>query len=272
MNFQITSTENLPIRGDIAAPSDPRALVVLVHGFKGFKDWGFFPWLSESLCEAGFVAVRFNMSRSGIGEGSESFDRLDLFRDDTYSIQVADLLSTIREGQSRFPDLPTFLVGHSRGGGVALLAAAEVASLAGVVTWSAIARADRWDAATKKKWRADGYMDIENSRTKQTMRLGTAVLDEVEALGGTKLDVSSAARRINVPWLVVHGDADATVPVREAELLCDLAPGYAMPWIVEGGNHGFGAAHPVIDPPPMLALVTRGTVSFFAEHIARAPV
>ena len=115
-------------------------------------------------------------------------------------------------------------------------------------------------------------MDIENARTGQTMRMGTAILDEIESLSGGKLDVSAAATRIGVPWLIVHGDADETVPAKEAELLADLAPGFAMPWMVEGAGHTFGATHPVTDPPPLLALVTRGTVGFFAEHIARAAV
>ena len=49
MQFTIDSREGLPIRGDLDAPDEARALVVIVHGFKGFKDWGFFPWLADHL-------------------------------------------------------------------------------------------------------------------------------------------------------------------------------------------------------------------------------
>src|SRR5438477_11920153 len=49
MKFEIASDEGLPIRGDIDAPPEARALVMVVHGFKGFKGWGFFPWVAETL-------------------------------------------------------------------------------------------------------------------------------------------------------------------------------------------------------------------------------
>src|SRR6185369_15774403 len=179
--FVIESAEGLPIRGNIDAPRHPRALVVIVHGFKGFKDWGFFPWLAEYLCNSGFAVCRFNMSRSGIGENPETFDRLDLFAGDTYSAQLHDLRTVVAHAQREYPSLPTFLLGHSRGGGIALLGAREVHDLAGVVTWSAISRVDRWDEATKKRWRTDGALYIENARTKQMMPLSTAMLDDVEA-------------------------------------------------------------------------------------------
>jgi len=71
---------------------------------------------------------------------------------------------------------------------------------------------------------------------------------------------------------VVHGDADETVTVKEGERLADLSPGFGRLWTVEGGNHAFGASHPVTEPPPTLALVVRGTVGFFAENLASATV
>src|SRR5687768_957682 len=131
MHFSIDSAENLAIRGNIDVPAKPRALVVIVHGFEGFKDWGFFPWLSQRLMSHHLVVCRFNMSRCGIGDDPESFDRLDLFEHDTYSIELADLRVAVHHAQRQFPDLPTILLGHSRGGGIALLGAAEVPALCG---------------------------------------------------------------------------------------------------------------------------------------------
>ena len=144
--FTVQSDEGLPIRGNLDVPQHPRALVMLIHGFKGFKDWGFFPWLGEHLARDRFAVCRFNMSRSGIGEHPEEFDRLDLFADDTYSVQLADLRTVVRYVHEQI-QLPMFLLGHSRGGAIALLGAKEVPLLRGVVTWSAISQVDRgWDA------------------------------------------------------------------------------------------------------------------------------
>jgi len=256
MQFEITSDEGLPIRGNIDAPSHPRALVVVVHGFKGFKDWGFFPWLAEALCTEGLAVVRFNMSRSGIGKNLESFDRLDLFRDDTYSTQIADLMTTVRYAQSRFESLPTFLVGHSRGGGVALLAARTVPRLVGLATWSAISHVDRWDAATKKKWRAEGYMDIENQRTKQMMRMSTAILDD-----SGKHDIMAAVRTIDVPLLVVHGARDESVPLEEGREIAKGARDASL-LILGSASHTYNAIHPLVNVPRELSYAAAVTSHF----------
>ena len=49
------------------------------------------------------------------------------------------------------------LVGHSRGGGLALIHAAESGTCRGVVTWAAVATFDRFDEPTKELWRRDGF-------------------------------------------------------------------------------------------------------------------
>jgi len=245
--------------------------VVICHGFKGFAHWAFFPYLARAIAGDGMRAITFDFSGSGVGADRENFTALEEFTTNTFSQELDDLAQVIAESRRRgWIDHQFGLFGHSRGGGVAILHASLDRDVRALVTWAAISTTMRWTAEQRAEWRARGYVDIENARTRQTMRMGTAVLDEVESLSSGKLDVSAAARRIGSPWLIVHGDADETVPAKEAELLADLAPGFAMPWTVEGAGHTFGATHPVTDPPPLLALVTRGTVGFFAEHIARA--
>jgi len=260
--FTLPSREGLPIRGDIDAPPDPSALVVIVHGFKGFKNWGFFPWLADGLCDAGYAAVRFNMSRSGIGEDPETFDRLDLFAGDTYSAQLHDLHTVVAHAQREYPSLPTFLLGHSRGGGIALLGAREVHDLAGVVTWSAISRVDRWDDATKKRWRTDGALYIENARTKQMMPLSTAMLDDVEA---HRFDIGAAAEALQVPLLVLHGGRDESIPVAEAQAIASRAPDAAKVVIANAG-HTFNAIHPLVHVPFALNLAGVLTSRFITAH------
>src|SRR6188768_1795506 len=85
-----------PIRVDVrAAGRDmPRPAVVIVHGFKGFKDWGMFPPLADRLARAGFVAVSFNMSGSGVDdEGNFTFP--ERFGHDTFSAALEDVESVI---------------------------------------------------------------------------------------------------------------------------------------------------------------------------------
>jgi alpha-beta hydrolase superfamily lysophospholipase len=264
MHFELTSDEGLPIRGDFDLPRDPRALVVVVHGFKGFKDWGFFPWLAEHLCNHRFAVCRFNMSRSGIGENADSFDRLDLFADDTYSTQLADLRTVVAHAQQKFPRLPTFLVGHSRGGGIALLGAGEVPRLAGVVTWSAIARADRWDEATKRRWRKDGSLDIVNARTQQVMKMSPAILDDYDA-NRDRLDILAATSRLDVPLLVLHGGRDESVAVEESQLIAARARD-ASRVVLANASHTYNAIHPLVHVPLQLTMAAELTAHFIAAY------
>jgi len=262
--FVIESAEGLPIRVAIDAPRHPRALILVVHGFKGFKDWGFFPWLAEYLCNSGFAVCRFNMSRSGIGENPESFDRLDLFAGDTYSIQLADLAAASHFAQSKYPSLPIFLLGHSRGGGVAILGAYDVPGLSGVVTWSAIGRADRWDAETKRKWHTDGFMDIVNARTQQIMRMSPAILDDYDR-NAARLDIEAATARIDVPMLIVHGGRDESVPVEESRVLASRAR-EANLVIIEEASHTYNAIHPLVHVPVALSLAAVITGHFISAY------
>ena len=263
MQFTIDSREGLPIRGDLDVPDGARALVVIVHGFKGFKDWGFFPWLAEFLGRERAAVCRFNMSRSGIGENPETFERLDLFADDTYSAQVADLLDVVRWCQAR-ADLPTFLVGHSRGGGVALLAAERVEKLCGVATWNAIARVDRWDEATKAQWRRDGFQDVINARTKQVLRMSTRMLDDCEA-NRHDLDILGAVVKLEVPLLVVHGGRDESVPASESREIAAYAADAALVHIATA-THTFNAIHPLVHVPGQLSLAAAVTARFVTVY------
>lgn len=269
IEFTIDSREGLSIRGSIDLPPVARAVVIVIHGFKGFRQWGFFPWLAESLSSTGCAVVRFDMSRSGVGENCETFERLDLFRDDTYSAQLADLhsvISFVRE-QSFASHLPLFLLGHSRGGGIAIVGAAEEPSIAGVVTWNAIATADRWDEATKRRWREDGELVIENQRTRQKMPMSTAILDDFEE-NRARLDIPAAAERLRCPLLLLHGGADESVPVEEARRIAPRAANGALV-IIGSASHTFGAIHPLVHVPRELDLAREVSARFILSYAVR---
>jgi len=254
--FTLRSAEGLPIRGDFDAGHSPRALVVVVHGFKGFKDWGFFPWTAHRLMQHRLAVCRFNMSRSGIGDDAETFDRLDLFEHDTYSTQLRDLQTVVRHAQDAYPSLPTFLLGHSRGGGIALLGAGDVPNLHGVVVWAPIARVDRWDEETKRTWRERGVMEVENARTRQVMRMSPVMLDDYEA-NAERLDILAAAARLETPVLVVHGSRDESVPVDEGRLIAERARQSSI--AVLQASHTMNAIHPLVHVP--FELVTAAELS-----------
>ena len=117
------------LHGLVDLPDEPgeRPAVVICHGFKGFMEWAFFPALAALLAERGYVAVRFNLSGTGMRPGDERVTDPDAFRANTYSRELAELLAVLdATGQSIAPGRVDRgrigLVGHSRGGGDALLA------------------------------------------------------------------------------------------------------------------------------------------------------
>lgn len=243
----------------------PRPAVVIVHGFKGFKDWGMFPPFAERLARAGMTAVSFNLSGSGVDARGES-TLPDRFARNTYSAESEDLalvVDALHAGALGVPAPPALgLVGHSRGGGIAVLHAAADRRTRALVTWAAIDHTDRWPDVTKRAWRAQGSIEIANARTGQIIPLETDILDDLDR-NAEALDIGAAAGRIDVPWLIVHGTVDEAVPFQEAEGLLKASGRNAtrlMP--VEGAGHTFGAAHPWAPPVPLSERVFDETMSF----------
>lgn len=55
-----------------------KPLVIFCHGFKGFKDWGGFPYMMEKMAGEGFAALSFNFTYNGVTETNPTqFSRLD---------------------------------------------------------------------------------------------------------------------------------------------------------------------------------------------------
>lgn len=262
-----------PILVDVraAARKEARPAVILLPGFKGFKDWAFFPPLAERLARAGFSAVTVNPSGSGVDAGGEFTER-DRFGHNTYSAELADVrvvVDALAAGALGVaPPGGIGLYGHSRGGGIAVLHAANDPRIGGLVTWGAISTVDRWSAATKDDWRARGRIDVLNSRTHQVLPIYLDLLEEVEAQGGRRLDIIAAASRISVPWLLLHGEDDETVEPAEAERLAGAAPPTSSRlMLVAGGTHTFGTRHPWEGPTAEFDLAAAATVEWFGNAL-----
>ena len=248
----------------LAAPGEPprgRPVVVLCHGFKGFMDWGFFPGLSQRMAQAGFVAVSLNASGCGVGDDPLVMDDEEAFFRDTYTRQLEDI-ARVREFARALPGVDSTreaLMGHSRGGGMAIISAAETPPAA-LVTWAAIDDSDRFGVATKAQWRATGELHVPNGRTGQVHRLSVAALDDLME-HQERLNILAAAGRYGGPFLAIHGSEDTTVPWMAAERLASAAP-QGSPLIIEGADHSLGATHPMgPEVPPVLESALAATAA-----------
>ena len=252
------------------ARTSARPAVLVVHGFKGFKDWGMFPPLAERLAQAGFTAVSVNLSGSGVDDAGE-FSLPDRFAHNTFSAELDDtgrVIDALTRGELGVPSPSRLgIVGHSRGGGIAVLQTARDPRIRALVTWSAISRVERWPPDVLSSWREAGHTEIRNARTGQVLPLYTDVLDDMEQ-NAEALDIELAAGRVAVPWLIIHGTEDESVGYREAESLKAASSRKKTRLLpVERGGHTFGATHPWRSSTPQLDTVFDATTEWLATHL-----
>ena len=78
----------------------------------------------------------------------------------------------------------------------------------------------------------------------------------------------AAASRGSVPWLIVHGSADESVPAEEAARL-SRASGSVRTELqtVVGAGHTFGARHPWAGSTPELESVVARTAHFLGRTL-----
>jgi alpha-beta hydrolase superfamily lysophospholipase len=267
-SFELPCKDGLSIRGEVYHAESPVGSVIVCHGFKGFAHWAFFPYLARELAGSGLTAITFDFSGSGIGRDRESFTEATAFGENTFTRELDDLdLVEDYARRKKWIEGRFGLFGHSRGGGMAIVfAASEGSNVTALVTWAAISYPNRWRPEDVLTWRKQGYTDITNSRTGQVMRLGTALLDDVELHGKNKLSIEGAAAKLKVPWLIIHGTADETVPSTEGVHLHSVSKGISTLRLIEGAGHAFGAQHPLNEMPPVLEKVVRETVNFFVRN------
>jgi pimeloyl-ACP methyl ester carboxylesterase len=234
MEIEVPGSGGRPVRATVHGESGAPAVLVC-HGFKGFRDWGMFPWLCEQIAATGFQAVRLDYSHNGVER--RDFDRLDLFLLDTFTRHQEDLDALAR----RFAG-PLHVVGHSRGGADAILFAAREPRVRAVATLAAVSDTTRAPGDAETVIRERGYYPYPNSRTGQLMPVARTQFDDA-----TTHSVEAAARAYRGALLLVHGTADESVPASDLGRIAAWH-GAAETLVVEGAGHTFGAVHPFRGP------------------------
>lgn len=233
-------------------------LVIFCHGFKGFKDWGCFPYMMEKISSEGYFTAAFNFSYNGVGDVTKDqsdFTRLDLFAENTFSRELDDLgcvIDYLFENKDKFNyDTNNItLIGHSRGGGIAILKTAEDKRINKLIVLASVASFDRYSNTLKDKWKEVGYFEVLNSRTNQIMRMNYTLIEDLEK-NKERLNIPKAITEIEVPVLIIHGTQDITVDYSNAEDLYarriesdKSSKEITELMLIEKTGHTFGAVHP----------------------------
>lgn len=271
-NYTISGASNKPIYVDLTLSNTEgtKPLVIFVHGFKGFKDWGTHQLVGKYFALQGFHFLKFNFSHNGISTGSgDDFNDLEAFATNTFSKEIFDLNQVITFALSgeKF-DKPSniYLIGHSLGGAISIIQASEDKAINKIATWASISSfRNLWSPEQEIEWRKNGVLYFMNSRTKAQMPIYASLLDDLNE-HTEKLDILSAARNISQPWLIVHGEDDPGVSPKHAhELHAQQSNSELL--IIPGADHVFGAKHPWEDKqlPPLLKLACDSTINFFKK-------
>ncbi len=270
-NFTIAGSSAKPISIDLfSAGTGIFPLAIFVHGFKGFKDWGAHNLVAQYFAEREIDFLKFNFSHSGISlAGKDTFDDLNSFSLNTFSKELFDLNEVITFAKSgkEFPaPRKIFLIGHSRGGGISIIQAAEDKRIDKLVTWAALSNfRSLWPGEQEGTWRKEGVIYTHNSRTNQQMPLNVELLKDLDH-NQERLDILNSAGNVAQPWLIIHGTNDTSVsPAQAQELNRQQASSNIL--LIPGADHTFGAKHPweIKDIPEGLKAACDATIGFFKK-------
>jgi pimeloyl-ACP methyl ester carboxylesterase len=221
--------------GVLSPPSQATdSVAVLCHGFLSNKNSATNKALTALLVPQGIATFRFDFF--GHGESAGPFEDL------TIRIAVSQAISALDLMYSR-GYRKVGLVGSSFGGLVAVLAAAEwnsarssalsaLALKCPVSDFAEMLRGE-FDEKTMAKWRATGTIPNVAGGDGR-IRLPFSFYEEC-----TRSDAYQAARAVDAPTLIIHGDCDEYVPLAQSRRLAAALSGKASLLVLPGADHFF---------------------------------
>ncbi|RZN83835.1 MAG: alpha/beta fold hydrolase [Winogradskyella sp.] len=226
-------------------------IVIFCHGYKGFKDWGAWNIMAKAFADAGFCFMKFNFSHNGgTAENPIDFPDLDAFGNNNYTKELDDLGDVIDWSFDKFKNngavdtSKIYLIGHSRGGGIAILKTAEDSRIKKLTTLASVCDFEMRTATigNLEQWKKDGVKYVINGRTKQQMPHYYQFYEDF-IQNKERLNIKSACENIKVPQLIIHGDADTSINVEEAENIHQWNSNSQLK-VICGANHVFNVKHP----------------------------
>lgn len=265
-----------PVSADIRylETGEAKPLILFVHGFKGFKDWGTFDLIADFFTREGFVFAKMNFSHNGTTPDTPlDFSDLEAFGNNNFTKELDDLDTMISFLLSE--ENPVLagecaadrfsLIGHSRGGSVVILKSAEDSRVRKVVSWSAVSDLTRQWAKqeTRENWEKEGVYFIRNGRTGQDMPMYFQLYEDIHN-NSERFDLNRAVGSLAKPLLAFHGTKDPVLPLQMGKDLQSWNEDMAELVIVPEADHTYGGYHPYDkeELPEKLQFVCEKTAAF----------
>jgi hypothetical protein len=224
------------LEGTLNDQSTKLPVVILLHGLLGHRHYHFFPRLAQQLAPC--VSLYSYDSRGCGGSGGN-------FEFGAYPEDVEDLRDVVAHFRSQGRTVAA-VIGHSRGAGVVLLYGGkylanvdEAKEIHGTIpiVCSLSARYDMKAIPDKyfKQYIGMASFDWVVKKTDGDKAVITVTGLELDTLGNLDMSV---VRKIAVPVLTCHGDADTTIPVADAYAIDKYISQHTL-CILPGENHNF---------------------------------
>ncbi len=230
---------------DLAIPEQWNGiLIIFLHGYMGYKDWGCWNLVSDYFTVRSFGFLKYNVSHNGgTLDNPIDFDDVESFSRNTYMREIEDFQAILAEVEKSFDQIPViYLIGHSRGGGIALLQS-DNGFVKKTATWAAISDIGSRFPSGKEfnAWREDGYYFKKNGRTNQQMPHHFSQYESFLA-NKDRLNIMNYCKNSVIPTLVIHGTHDTSVKPKEGK---DIARWLDTDLIlIENEQHTFGSSQP----------------------------
>ena len=205
-----------------------KPVFILIHGFTSNKNTANFIKLRDFLNKNSTSSFRFDIYGHGESAGK--------VEDITISEAVDDILQAIKflkkQGYQKIG-----LLGSSFGGIASIMVASKTKDLFLLILKSPVSNyveveEIRIEYPRFEEWKKKGFKYCENDDGR-ILRLNYSFFEDFKNNDGYK-----AAPKIHIPTLIVHGDADAIVPVEQSLKTSKLIPNCKLV-IVKGASHRY---------------------------------
>lgn len=284
--LSIPTRDEHPVLADWYPPlileNSVRHIIVMSHGFKGHRRWGFIPLLAARLAASGFGALAIDFSHNGrVPEdghptvGGVQVIAPSLFRRNTIARELDDLAYVLRwvrdpeRGRKTLGLDKNFSIGlwgHSRGGVVSILTALDDESIKALVSWSASAHPDHFTERQKMLWREKGEMSFKDFNSGTQLSMDVTLLDDIER-HHDDYAAADRAHDLAIPHLIVHGEHDPTVSVKDSYRYYDtptIRADKKLLRLLTGHTYGYDDGFIASDA---LENATRATVEWFEMYL-----
>ncbi|MDP3057783.1 MAG: alpha/beta fold hydrolase [bacterium] len=226
----IHNSKNQKIVGLLSYPDKNNLpIVIIVHGFKGTKEY--YPFVNNSVecfAEAGIAVLRIDCRGSGESEGD--------FKEATIGSEAEDILTAIEFAKTHDKVDPKRIgiIGISMGAAAALFALRKKLSVKALIFWGPMFFGiNYYDTPEHRKTiEEEGVFYVSQKFTGKKLTAGKELFNELKTL-----DSSPVMKLINLPTLILRGSKEEVIEISQDKKAVKLLN--ADYKIIKNGDHNF---------------------------------